>query len=204
MLKLYRKTYICSIGAAIVFFVLSIVFELWTFNHSTFALNYYTGITCSLIVVIITSYLQYKQEQTEIIIKYSTALRDLISFLGRAFCGYEKEKTSDQFCDSLCVEINEAFDNLLKLDEELLWISKRKINQQKAALKSAQKLYVDFHRYYHKSKKDTFCNLYFNVEYIPLTNNALAIVKNRHDRFSIEDNKRLALEFLEDAKEGKL
>ena len=202
MLKLYRKTYICSIGAAIMFFVASIAFEMSTLSRAAFAVNYCTGIACSLVVVIITSYLQYKHEQTEIFAEYSTALRELISLLGQAFCGYDTNDISDKFCESRCAEINKAFDAYFKLDEELLWIARKKVNQQRNVLKSAQKLYIDFHKHYYKSKKDAFCDLRFNGGYIPLTDNALAIVKNKRDRFSIEDNKRLALEFLENAKES--
>lgn len=59
MVKLYKRTIIASIGAALFFFVVSVVCEFLKFEHFGFAQNYCIGITCSLVVVVITSWLQY-------------------------------------------------------------------------------------------------------------------------------------------------
>ncbi len=198
MIILYKRTIIASIGAASVFFALSVMCEFMQFPHYQFALNYFAGITCSLIVVIITSYLQFKHENNRALDEYSAALRIMISALATAFCGFEDGQIKDKLCESVCYKIKESFDSFERCDKELVWFSIRKQKQQGLVYMSYQRLYCDFMGTFYRSKRDAFCKLRFHKEYIALIDSALEIVNHEHDRFSIEDNKRLAMDCLKD------
>ena len=99
MVKLCKRTVIASVGAALFFFAISVVCEMWHFEHYAFVQNYCIGIACSLVVVVITSQLQYKHEHNKLLAEYCTAVREMISVLGQAFCGYEDSQISDKFCE---------------------------------------------------------------------------------------------------------
>ena len=92
----YKRTIIASSGAALFFFAISVVCEMWHFEHYAFVQNYCIGIACSLVVVVITSQLQYKHEHNKLLAEYCTAVREMISVLGQAFCGYEDSQISEQ------------------------------------------------------------------------------------------------------------
>ena len=201
MVKLYKRTITASIVAAVVFFVISVICEFWNFNHYAFMQNYCVGIACSLVVVIITSLLQYKHEQSKLFAEYCTAVREMVSVLGQAFCGYEDSQLGDKLCESLCNKIHAAFDTYDKCDKELIWFSKRKAKLQNAVLKNYRRLYIDFYADFYRSKRIAFVRLRFHKDYIPLVDSALALVQNERDRFSIEDSKRFALECLKDKEE---
>ena len=128
MVKLYRRTIIASIGAALFFFAISVVCEMWHFEHYAFVQNYCIGIACSLVVVVITSQLQYKHEHNKLLAEYCTAVREMISVLGQAFCGYEDSQISDKFCEMMCEKVKVALDAYEKIDKELIWFLKERQN----------------------------------------------------------------------------
>ena len=197
MVKLYKRTIIASIGAALFFFAISVICEMWHFEHYAFVQNYCIGIVCSLVVVVITSQLQYKHEHNKLLAEYCAAVREMISVLGQAFCGYEDSQISDKFCEMMCEKVKAALDAYEKTDKELIWFFKGKAKLQDAVLMNYRKIYIDFSEYYYKSKRKAFAGLRFHKSYIPLVDSALALVQNKWDRHSIEDNKRFALECLE-------
>lgn len=198
MVKLYKRTIIASIGAALFFFAISVICEMWHFEHYAFVQNYCIGIACSLVVVVITSQLQYKHEHNKLLAEYCAAVREMISVLGQAFCGYEDSQISDKFCEMMCERVKAALDAYEKTDKELIWFFKGKAKLQDAVLINYRKIYIDFSEYYYKSKRRAFAGLRFHKSYIPLVDSALALVQNKWDRHSIEDNKRFALEYLDE------
>ena len=198
MVRLYKRTIIASIGAALIFFAISVICEIWRFDHFAFMQNYCIGIACSLVVVVITTQLQYQHEHNKLLAEYCTAVREMISVLGQAFCGYEDDQISDKFCKMMCEKIRVALDAYEKCDRELVWFFKGKAKLQEAVLMNYQKIYIDFSEYYYKSKRTAFASLRFHKAYISLVDSALALVQNKLDRHSIEDNKRFALECLDE------
>ena len=64
MLKLYKRTIIVSIWIFAIFLTSSIILKVLVRDNDTisFLQNYIIGITCSILVVIITTLLQYKSE----------------------------------------------------------------------------------------------------------------------------------------------
>ena len=202
MVKLYKRTIIASIGAALFFFVVSVVCEFLKFEHFGFAQNYCIGITCSLVVVVITSWLQYKHEHDRLFAEYCAAVREMVSVLGQAFCGYDDSQISDKFCEMMCETIGAAFDAYEKCDKELIWFFKGKAKLQEAVLLNYRDIHIYFSEHYYKSKRAAFTGLRFHESYIPLVDSALALVQNKRDRHSIKDSKRFALECLEEWKEA--
>ena len=198
MVKLYKRTVIASVGAALFFFAISVVCEMWHFEHYAFVQNYCIGIACSLVVVVITSQLQYKHEHNKLLAEYCTAVREMISVLGQAFCGYEDSQISDKFCEMMCEKVKVTLDAYEKIDKELIWFFKGKAKLQDAVRMNYRKIYIDFSEYYYKSKRKAFAGLRFHKSYIPLVDSALALVQNKWDRHSIEDNKRFAQECLDE------
>lgn len=194
MVKLYKSTIIASIGSALCFFVCSILCGV----NSAFAQNYFIGITCSLIVVVITSLLQYQYEQKKLQVAYFSAVREMISVLGNAFCGYEDNQMNDELCEKLCKRVKDVLDLYEKANSALIWFSTKKTKQQSALYMNYSKIYVDFSKHYHRSKRAAFHALRFHQNYIPLVDCALAIVQDEIDRRSIEDNKRIGLECLQE------
>lgn len=90
MMKLYKKTIVVSKIMAICFFILSVVCEFFEFTHKAIIQSYTSGIACSLIVVIVTTYLQFKYEQERLLDEIASnlnsfffhryyAVRDLLS-----------------------------------------------------------------------------------------------------------------------------
>lgn len=175
---------------------MSVACEVGRFEHYAFVQNYCMGIACSLVVVVITSNLQYKYEQNKLFIEYCAALRGMISALGQAFCGYDDSQISDKFCEMMCEKIRNVLVTCEKCDKELIWFSKRKAKLQETVRMNYTKIYIDFFEYFYKSKRAAFTGLRCRNSYIPLVDSALALVQNKYDRHSIEDNKRFALECL--------
>lgn len=69
-MKLYKNTLIISIVVFVVCVLLSLVFEftcLSKFNIISFLSDYIIGIACSIVVVIITTFLQFEYEQRKIL-----------------------------------------------------------------------------------------------------------------------------------------
>ena len=74
MMKLYKKTIIVAKAMAICFFILSVICEFFEFAHKAIIQSYASGITCSLIVVIVTTYLQFKHTQERLLDEIASSL----------------------------------------------------------------------------------------------------------------------------------
>ena len=80
-MKLYKNTLIISVIVFLICVLLSCVFELTCISRLpiiAFLSDYMIGIACSIIVVIITTFLQFKYEQKKLL---NSILQDVQSFL---------------------------------------------------------------------------------------------------------------------------
>lgn len=69
----YKKTLTVSIAICVILAVLSTIFYFWNDNEwITFIVNWCVGIACSIVVVIITTYIQFKAEKHKITIELAT------------------------------------------------------------------------------------------------------------------------------------
>ena len=80
MLKLYKRTIIVSIWIFIILLTSSVTLKILFPNNDTisFLQNYIIGITCSILVVIITTFLQYKSEYEKVMSEFTSVLRQAI------------------------------------------------------------------------------------------------------------------------------
>ena len=94
MLKLYKRTIIVSIWIFIILLTSSVTLKILFPNNDTisFLQNYIIGITCSILVVIITTFLQYKSEYEKVMSEFTSVLRQAILNLTVALSYQEKNK----------------------------------------------------------------------------------------------------------------
>lgn len=128
-MKLYKNTLIISAIAFVVLIILSCILEFTCVSNleaTSFLNNYFIGTACSIVVVIITTFLQFKYEQRK-------ALKSVLSDVQFFFFHYllvimaldPKEKTSDKQWEYY---YSEAYNGVRKISSELLnieWFSKK-------------------------------------------------------------------------------
>lgn len=80
MIQLYLRTTKISLFAFTIFFALAMLSEFLLaplYGWSSFFANFFTGISCSFIVVVITSLLQFKSEQKQLNSEITMSIRKL-------------------------------------------------------------------------------------------------------------------------------
>lgn len=129
-MKLYKKTLKYSIVLLLVCVFLSFVFEfscLSKLNLASFLLDYMIGVACSIIVVVVTTYLQFKYEQEK-------TLKSILSNIQFFFFDYllivlsldPDEETPDKLWEYY---YDETYNGIKKISSELSnleWFSKAK------------------------------------------------------------------------------
>lgn len=119
MLKLYRRIICYSVAVAWGTLTLSILFEFaisnFLYGISKYLSNVMIGIFCSTLVVILTTYLQYKSEQSNLLNLLSTKTRQLVFRYSLAEIQLEEnENVSGQYyseqIDNLSVFLKEVND----------------------------------------------------------------------------------------------
>lgn len=141
-MKLYKNTLIISIVVFAVCVLLSLVFEftcLSKFNIISFLSDYIIGIACSIVVVIITTFLQLKYEQRKI-------LHSILSDVQFLFFDYllivlsldPAEKTPDKIWQHYYDKVYNGTRKISSQLSDIEWFSKKKTktvnNLQKAIL----------------------------------------------------------------------
>ena len=151
MLKLYKTTIIASTFAALISCTLSIVCEFFSFSHALLLQNYAVGISCSLIVVIITTVLQYLHEHKKVYNTYCNSLQRLLSVLSTVF--HIGESFDDKTYDYLFEIVDTALNTFEKNNQHLLWFSRKKQKLQETVLKCFLPLWISFEQPRFESKK---------------------------------------------------
>lgn len=128
-MKLYKNTLIISTIVFVILIILSCIFEfscISDFKVILFLNTYFIGAACSIVVVIITTFIQFKYEQRK-------ALKSVLSDVQFFFFHYlllimaldPNEKTSDKQWEYY---YSEAYNGVRKISSELLnieWFSKK-------------------------------------------------------------------------------
>lgn len=106
MLKLYKRTIIVSIWIFIILLTSSVTLKILFPNNDTisFLQNYIIGITCSILVVIITTFLQYKSEYEKVMSEFTSVLRQAILNLTVAL-SYQEKNVEEKFCRRIIEKI---------------------------------------------------------------------------------------------------
>lgn len=141
-MKLYKTTLIWSIVVLCVFVILSFVFE-FTFlskiNIISFLSDYMIGVACSIVVVIITTFLQFKYEQRNLLNSILSDVRFfLFHFLLAAMSFDPKEEAPEALHN---YHFDELYNGIKKISAQLSniqWFSKKKgkiaVDLQKSAM----------------------------------------------------------------------
>lgn len=185
MLKLYKTTIIASTFAALISCTLSIVCEFFSFSHALLLQNYAVGISCSLIVVIITTVLQYLHEHKKVYNTYCNSLQRLLSVLSTVF--HIGESFDDKTYDYLFEIVDTALNTFEKNNQHLLWFSRKKQKLQETVLKCFLPLWISFEQPRFESKKACIVALEKHPKYVPLIKAAIDILPNDHDKNSIKE-----------------
>lgn len=195
MLKLYKSTIIVSLAVTIITLATSILCEKFIFPHALFVQNYSIGLTCSLIVVIITAALQYQYEHERLWKEYRTSLRQLIFIVGLIY-PVSDDTLPGEFFDDLYSKAQKAFDNFRSINAELIWFSRKKAQKQEKVYDHFLSLWLDFHSPFFDSKLSVL-NLAHHKEFIPLIDSAADFLPDGYDKQDILQEKSYAIEPIE-------
>lgn len=143
MLKLYKRTIIVSIWIFLILFVSSIILKIVFPRDDTisFLQNYIIGITCSILVVIITTFLQYKSEYEKAIAEITTVSRQLLLNLWVAL-SYQEKNVEEIYCENIIKNIKEDCDKLNQINKSFCCFRKKIFNKYLELAKIVLKLYL--------------------------------------------------------------
>lgn len=176
MLRLYKSTIIVSGGFALVTLAAGIICEFVYIPHGVFVQNLSVGLFCSLLVVIITSVLQYGHAKTEKLVACGAALDHLISELDFVNSCITKNLSEDYFVEKFD-DIDRAFNQVFLYKQEFAWFSKKKRKQEDEVQWYTSIMQLDFERDRFSSKRDSVLALVQHKEFIHLIDAAIAFLE---------------------------
>lgn len=143
MLKLYKRTIIVSIWIFIILLTISIALKIFIPENDiiSFIQNYIIGITCSILVVIITTFLQYKSEYERVMSEFTSILRQLILNLLVAL-SYQEKDAAELLCKEIIDKIKEDCDKLNQLNKSFCCFNKKLYQKYVELVKIIYKLYI--------------------------------------------------------------
>lgn len=129
----------CVIGFAICV-LSSIVLEFACFSHSSLLQQFLIGAACSFIVVVVSTYAQYKVEFNKAFSNYISATHRLIFVLSL----YQEKITPERLIEHAYKELEPKFEDFRKSVSEVIYFTER--NNQKFLDKNAilHKIYIEF------------------------------------------------------------
>lgn len=141
-MKLYKNTLIISVVVFVACFLLSLVFEftcLSELNIVSFLSDYIIGIACSIVVVIITTFLQFKYEQRKILYSILSDVQFLFfDYLLIVLSLDPDEKTPEKLWQYYYDKVYDGVKRISSQLSDIEWFSKKKTktagNLQKAVL----------------------------------------------------------------------
>lgn len=130
VLSTYQKIIVYSSWISLCLLLISIVIEIFglTFHWLSTVQNYCIGIICSLVVVIVSSVIQFKTERARIIDNYLPALFQVVRLLQDAIALRDAGEAEKELIDILN-DINKAFYKYEKYSDELFWFNHEKQEQ---------------------------------------------------------------------------
>lgn len=185
MVILYKRTIIASSVIAIVSVIGAIICEMIVFPHNLLLQNFMVGIACSLLVVIITTILQYNHEHRRVFSDYAASLRKLILHLSFVYPDLEdmhEENTYNKFYH----ELDQSFESLVNWDKQLDWFSVDKKKKQEKIRSLYTKMWIDFTKGFCKSKGSAVQELVLHPNYLQLVEATKDILNDKTDRKLID------------------
>lgn len=138
------KPFINVIRACVISFAIcaisSIVLEFARFPHSSLLQQFLIGAACSFIVVVVSTYAQYKVEFNKAFSNYISATHRLIFVLSL----YQEKITLERLIEHAYKELEPKFEDFRKSEAEVIYFTKRakqKFSNQNTML---HKIYIEF------------------------------------------------------------
>ena len=185
MVILYKRTIIASSVIAIVSVLGAISCEMIAFSHHVLFQNFMVGIACSLLVVIITTILQYNHEHRRVFSDYAASLRKLILHLTLVYPDLEDMHEEDTY-SKLYHEFDQSFESLVNWDKQLDWFSIDKKRKQEKIRALYVIMWIDFTKGFCKTKESAVLALVHHPNYLPLVEAAKDILSDKADRNLID------------------
>lgn len=185
MVILYKRTIIASSVIAIAFVLGAIICEMIVFPHNLLLQNFMVGIACSLLVVIITTILQYNHEHKRVFSDYVASLRKLILHLSFVYPDLEDMHEEETY-NKLYHELDQSFESLVNWDEQLVWFSADKKKKQEKTKSLYTKMWMDFTKGFCKSKESAVLALVRHPNYLQLIEAAKDMLSDKIDRKLID------------------
>lgn len=185
MVTLYKRTIFASSVIAVLSVFGAIICEMIVFPHNLLIQNFMVGIACSLMVVIITTILQYNHEHRRVFSDYASSLRKLILHLSFVYPDLEdmhEEKAYNKFYH----ELDQSFEALVNWDKQLDWFSVDKKKKQEKTRSLYTKMWVDFTKGFCESKESAVLSLALHPNYVQLVEAAKDILNDKMDRKLID------------------
>lgn len=180
--KLYKNTLIISIIVFCVCIALSIVFEftcISKFQVVSFLSDYMIGIACSIIVVIITTFLQFKYEQRKL-------LNSILSDVQFFFFDYllivisldPSEETPDKLWEYYYDKIYNGIRNISSQLLNIEWLTKKKTITAGNLEKAVLHVMMDIAKCSGKTKKDGLISVLDQTWLNEIKDNSLALAES--------------------------
>lgn len=181
-MKLYKNTLIISIIVFCVCIALSIVFEftcISKFQVVSFLSDYMIGIACSIIVVIITTFLQFKYEQRKL-------LNSILSDVQFFFFDYllivisldPSEETPDKLWEYYYDKIYNGIRNISSQLLNIEWLTKKKTITAGNLEKAVLHVMMDIAKCSGKTKKDGLISVLDQTWLNEIKDNSLALAES--------------------------
>ncbi len=195
MLKLYKRTIIVSIWIFIILLTISVVLKIFIPGNDTisFIQNYIIGITCSILVVIITTFLQYKSEYERVMSEFTSILRQLILNLLVAL-SYQEKDADEWLCKEIIDKIKEDCDKLNQLNKSFCCFNKKLYQKYVELVKIIYKLYIPILSNSDDSNYDMLKEKIDYPTYIELAQKSYEFIDD-------DVNKKMIDELIEDAQQ---
>lgn len=184
---------------------ISVITELLDLRGLNLLKDYSVGIACSIIVVIVTTYLQFKHEQEKKLSEISSKIGTFfLKYTILILSLYPEERTREVTYKRYYDEFHDNTYEIVKELFEITWFSKRKN-------KLAQDLQTDFIRFYLDMSMGLDKPPKFAIESIVnsslvdnILNKTLSFVKNEHDKEKILKDAERAKLYLNELKDKQL
>lgn len=181
-MKLYKNTLIISIIVFCVCIALSIVFEftcISKFQVVSLLSDYMIGIACSIIVVIITTFLQFKYEQRKL-------LNSILSDVQFFFFDYllivisldPSEETPDKLWEYYYDKIYNGIRNISSQLLNIEWLTKKKTITAGNLEKAVLHVMMDIAKCSGKTKKDSLISVLDQTWLNEIKDNSLALAES--------------------------
>lgn len=206
-MKLYKKTLVISYIIFFIVLAISVVIELLNLNLRwlDFFKNYSTGIACSIIVVIVTTYLQFKHEREK-------KLNEISSKIGMFFFKYiiliislyPEEQTTKVEHKRYYDEFHNITYEIIKELFEITWFSKRKNKLAYDLQTDFMRLYLDMSIDLDKPKKFAIESIANSSLIDNILEKTLLFVKNEYEKEKILKDAQKAKSYLNELKNEQL